>query len=73
MTLVECNYYAWSMHLCVCRSVYAHGTEVVVSFYFTHTRIAKYCIPDGHVSATLSRACMKGAGHENINITMEDC
>ena len=46
------------------RSVYAHGMEVAVSFYFTHTGIANYCIPAGRVSATLSRACMKGAGHE---------
>ena len=53
------------------RSVYAYGTEVAVSFYYTHTRVTNYCIPAGHVSATLltstktlSHACMKGAGHE---------
>ena len=32
---------------------FAHGTKVAVSFYFTHTRIANYCIPAGRVSATL--------------------
>ena len=67
MTLVECNY-AWSicthMHL-----VYAHGTEVAVSFYFTHTGIANYCIPAGCASATLLTRpflpfCIGGAGHE---------
>ena len=51
MTLVECNY-AWSVctHMCL---VYAHGMEVAVSFYFTHTGIVNYCIPAGRASATL--------------------
>ena len=67
MTLVERNY-AWSVRTRV-RSVYAHGTEVVVSFYFTHTRIAHYCIPAGRASATLLTRlflpfCVGGAGHE---------
>ena len=31
----------------------AHGTEVAVSFYFTHTGIVNYCIPAGRVGATL--------------------
>ena len=51
----------------------AHGMEVAVSFYFTHTGIVNHCIPAGRVSATLlpgpflARACMKGAGHETIS------
>ena len=49
--LVECNY-AWSVCTRV-RLVYAHGTEVAVGFYCTHTWIAYYCIPAGRVSATL--------------------
>ena len=51
MTLVECNY-AWSVRTRV-RSVCAHGTEVAVSFYCTHTWVANYCITTGCVSATL--------------------
>ena len=51
MTLVECNY-VWYVRMHV-RSVYAHGTEVAVNFYFTHTGIANYCIPARRVSATL--------------------
>ena len=51
MILVECNY-VWSV-LARVHSAYAHSTEVAVSFYFTHTGIANYCIPAGRVSATL--------------------
>ena len=51
MILVECNY-VWSILTCV-RLAYAHGTEVAVSFYFTHTGIANYCIPARRVSATI--------------------
>ena len=36
-----------------CAWYIAHGTEVAVSFYFTHTGIVNYCIPAGRISATL--------------------
>ena len=46
----------------------AHG---MVYFLFNAHQNDNYCIPEGHGSATLfhqtltlSRACMKGAGHE---------
>ena len=39
-TFVECNYVR--SVLTRMRLAYVHGTEVVVSFYFTHTGIANY-------------------------------
>ena len=59
--------YVWFILTCV-RSAYAYGTEVAVSFYFMHTRIANnYCIPARRVSVTLLTRpflsfCVGGAG-----------
>ena len=39
----------------------AHG---MVYFLFNAHQNDNYCIPEGLGSATLSRVCMKGAGHE---------
>ena len=74
MILVECNY-ALSVRTHV-RTVYAHSmryTEVSVSFYCTHTRIANYCIPAGRVSATLlTRHFLARAGHETTQLPSPD-
>ena len=65
MILVECNCarsVLIPMHL-----AYAHGTEMAVSFYFTHTGIANCCIPAGCISVTLLTRpslsfCVGGSG-----------
>ena len=51
-------WHLWNVIMCspyvrACTWPYAHGTEVVVSFYFIYTGIVDYCIPARCVSAIL--------------------
>ena len=68
MTLVEC-------HVC---SAYAHSTELAVSFYFLHTRIANYCIPARRVKCdpfdqTLSLFLCRKGWHARLIYTLHCC